>query len=50
MFSRIFIDRPRLAFVCSIVLVLSGIICIRKLFTGRSEEAAMIKKARRAAR
>ena len=31
MFSRIFIDRPRLAFVCSIVLVLSGIICIRKL-------------------
>ena len=31
MFSRIFIDRPRLAFVCSIVLVLSGIICLRKL-------------------
>lgn len=31
MFSRIFIDRPRLAFVCSIVLVLSGLICIKKL-------------------
>ncbi|MBP5545126.1 MAG: efflux RND transporter permease subunit [Kiritimatiellae bacterium] len=31
MFSRIFIDRPRLAFVCSIVLVLSGLICIQKL-------------------
>ncbi|MBR0057128.1 MAG: efflux RND transporter permease subunit, partial [Kiritimatiellae bacterium] len=31
MFSKIFIDRPRLAFVCSIVLVLSGLICIFKL-------------------
>ena len=31
MFSRIFIDRPRLAFVCSIVLMLAGVICIFKL-------------------
>ena len=31
MFSKIFIDRPRLAFVCSIVLMLAGAICIRKL-------------------
>ena len=31
MFSKIFIDRPRLAFVCSIVLMLAGVICIRKL-------------------
>ena len=31
MFSKIFIDRPRLAFVCSIVLMLSGVICIFKL-------------------
>ena len=31
MFSKIFIDRPRLAFVCSIVLMLAGAICIQKL-------------------
>ena len=31
MFSRIFIERPRLAFVCSIVLMLAGIICVRQL-------------------
>ena len=31
MFSKIFIDRPRLAFVCSIVLMLAGAICITKL-------------------
>lgn len=31
MFSRIFIERPRLAFVCSIVLMLTGIICVREL-------------------
>ena len=31
MFSKIFIDRPRLAFVCSIVLMLAGAICINKL-------------------
>ena len=31
MFSKIFIDRPRLAFVCSIVLMLAGVICIGKL-------------------
>ena len=31
MFSKIFIDRPRLAFVCSIVLMLAGAICIKKL-------------------
>ena len=31
MFSKIFIDRPRLAFVCSIVLMLAGVICISKL-------------------
>lgn len=29
--SKIFIDRPRLAFVCSIVLMLAGAICIKKL-------------------
>ena len=31
MFSKIFIDRPRLAFVCSIVLMLAGAICVTKL-------------------
>ena len=31
MFSKIFIDRPRLAFVCSLVLMLAGAICITKL-------------------
>ncbi|MGN0845270.1 MAG: efflux RND transporter permease subunit, partial [Kiritimatiellia bacterium] len=31
MFSKIFIERPRLAFVCSIVLMLAGIICVRQL-------------------
>ena len=31
MFSKIFIDRPRLAFVCSIVLMLAGGICITML-------------------
>ena len=31
MFSKIFIDRPRLAFVCSIVLMLAGVICVTKL-------------------
>ena len=31
MFSKIFIDRPRLAFVCSLVLMLAGAICIQKL-------------------
>ena len=31
MFSKIFIDRPRLAFVCSIVLMLAGAICVFKL-------------------
>jgi hydrophobe/amphiphile efflux-1 (HAE1) family protein len=31
MFSKIFIDRPRLAFVCSFVLMLAGAICITKL-------------------
>lgn len=31
MFSRIFIERPRLAFVCSFVLMLAGVICWRKL-------------------
>ena len=31
MFSQIFIDRPRLAFVCSIVLMLAGAICVTKL-------------------
>ena len=29
--SKIFIDRPRLAFVCSIVLMLAGLICVNKL-------------------
>jgi len=31
MFSKIFIERPRLAFVISIVLVLSGAICVKDL-------------------
>ena len=31
MFSKIFIDRPRFAFVCSFVLMLAGAICITKL-------------------
>ncbi len=31
MFSRIFIQRPRLAFVVSIALMLSGVICLRTL-------------------
>ena len=31
MFSKIFIERPRLAFVCSIFLVLTGIICVPQL-------------------
>ncbi len=31
MFSKIFINRPRLAFVCSIVLMLAGLICVFKL-------------------
>ena len=31
MFSKIFIDRPRLAFVCSLVLMLAGAICVFKL-------------------
>lgn len=31
MFSRIFIDRPKLAFVISIVLILLGAICVKQL-------------------
>ena len=31
MFSRIFIERPRLAIVISLVLVLAGALCIMKL-------------------
>ena len=31
MFSRIFIERPKLAFVISIVTVLAGLICLREL-------------------
>ena len=31
MFSRIFIERPRLAFVCSLILVLAGLMALRQL-------------------
>ena len=31
MFSQIFIDRPKLAFVISIVMMLSGVISLTKL-------------------
>ena len=31
MFSKIFIDRPRLAFVISLLMVLAGLLCLRQL-------------------
>ncbi|MBR0457850.1 MAG: efflux RND transporter permease subunit [Victivallales bacterium] len=40
MFSRIFIERPRLAVVCSIILVLTGIISIKKLPVAEYPEIA----------
>ena len=40
MFSRIFIERPRLAIVISLVLVLAGALCIKKLPVAEYPEIA----------
>ena len=40
MFSRIFIERPRLAIVISLVLVLAGMLCIKKLPVAEYPEIA----------
>ena len=40
MFSRIFIERPRLAIVVSVVLVLAGALCIKKLPVAEYPEIA----------